>query len=161
MVAVVAKVGGNLKCGLRRLPYGMGQILDTIDFVSVYAVGPEVGTPLKIGFTRNIAQRHYVLQTNCAERLYFHYHAWTRGRPLAKRLERACHELLDKAHKRVLGEWFAINPEWAKKVIESVAHQQSIDLYSQESLERFCNQIGRAVTRGLGDEDGVREVIVW
>jgi len=104
----------------------------------VYAIGPQEGTPLKIGITKNIANRVSSIQTGHWLKIKCHVIAWTSSTDKAVFLEEKCHALLDKAQKRISGEWFTIDPEWAAKVIAHVADSLNIRTLSHnEMLKKF------------------------
>lgn len=129
---------GNMSVVTRKLKKVYGQSLSGRALCCVYAVGPESGNPIKIGLAENIANRVSGIQTSNWVKLKCHLAAWTPGPAYAKMLEANCHKLLDKASKRISGEWFDINPEWAAKVIAHCAEDLGIKTLShREMLKKY------------------------
>lgn len=105
-----------------------------LDFFSVYAIGPKEGRPIKIGYCYEPNGRLSGLQVGNWIEMFIHYNVWVADMMLARRIEQACHRILDKAKKRLIGEWFDITPEWAKKVIWYSGREQNIPLYTNRDV---------------------------
>jgi len=111
-----------------------GQITD---MACVYAIGPARGTPIKIGYGRDPNERLSTLQIGNWIELKVHTCAWVVDLMLARRLEMACHELLDKAQKRVRGEWFTITPDWAWKTMCVASQKIGVPIRSDREMEQI------------------------
>jgi hypothetical protein len=105
-----------------------------VEFSCIYAVGPQAGQPLKIGFGHDPQRRLSDLQAGNWVELFIHFHVWAIDNALARRVEAACHRLLEKAEKCLCGGWFDITPEWAQKVIWFAAQEQNIPLYTNQQV---------------------------
>jgi T5orf172 domain len=87
----------------------------------VYVIAPSKEYPCKIGYTDNIRARFCSIQPGNWIELSVHYLIWTPGKPIALRIESLVHNLLCKAGKRAVGEWFNVNVDFAKKTIWNLA----------------------------------------
>ena len=105
-----------------------------VDFCAVYAIGPEKGRPIKIGYGHDLEYRLSGIQTGNWIKLMVHFNVWVVDLMLARRIELACHSLLDKVKKRISGEWFDVTADWAKKVILFAGHQEKIPFYTNKDL---------------------------
>lgn len=106
-----------------------------VDFCAVYAIGSdEKKRPIKIGYAENVERRLRELQIGNPDKLKIIGLAWVMSWKLARRIEKRCHAILDKANKRIDGEWFDIDGEWAKKVIAVAAREEYIPIYSSEAV---------------------------
>jgi len=133
--AKTPRVGGKTIAGLERLPNPVIRELRDRQYACVYAIGPkEIGTPVKIGMAADIGKRFSDLQSGTYHELVIHHIVWTPGYPIAKNLERACHEILTKAGKRLRGEWFDVTPEWAKRTINTMAQRPNMIVMSHEQV---------------------------
>lgn len=121
--------------GLERYDHGLQYYLKRNRFCAVYAVGHDVaGYPVKIGMAEDIKNRLGSLQTSNWLQLTLFGHWWTAGAPLARRVEKSCHEFFTKAGRHVQGEWFDIKPDVAVLAIEKMAASMGIELMTQEHM---------------------------
>lgn len=128
--------GEKMVCGLERLPNSVIQEIRSKRYYCVYAVGPVSGSPIKIGSTADIIKRFGELQSSTFEEMKLHYFVWTPGRPVARNLEVACHEVLTKAGKHIRGEWFDINAEWARRTIDTLAKRPNMITMAHDDVVR-------------------------
>lgn len=117
-----------------------GTPLNRAKYACVYAIGPEKGRPLKIGYATNIATRVNSIQSCNWMTVKCHAIAWSTGPKFAQLIEAKCHEILDKASKRITGEWFDITPEWAAKVIAHAAQELDIQVISHVEMLKKCQR---------------------
>lgn len=109
----------------------------SIGFAAVYVIGHAAKTcPLKIGWASNVLDRVSQIQVSHWEAVTHHLVFWTMGPPLARRLEAKAHEVLDRASKRIRGEWFSIDIEWAEKVILFAANDLGIEVFDEVEKNR-------------------------
>jgi len=126
-----------------------------VDFSSVYAIGPKEGMPIKIGYGGDPKNRVSNCQAGNWVELFLHYNVWTVDNKLSRRVGKACHDVLDKAKKRLRGEWFNINPEWAKKVIWFAAQEEGIPLYTNKDINDTSMVKGDLMMLQMLDEAGL------
>jgi DNA-binding CsgD family transcriptional regulator len=104
----------------------------------VYAIGPENGYPLKIGYAVDPLKALSKLRAENRNAVRICLTFWVGDSGVARRLQKACRELLDKANKRRSDGWFDINSEWAEKVVRFAANRESIPLYSNSDLNKIA-----------------------
>jgi hypothetical protein len=109
-------------------------IFNELQYACVYAAGPETGRPLRLGASRNIKNRMTHLQNGCWLPLKIHEIWWVVGEPIANRLRDACAEVMDKAKRRLIGEWFDVDQKWMNNVITFAAGKQRIALTSHARM---------------------------
>src|SRR5205823_4876474 len=81
-----------------------------LGFACVYAVGPTGGRPLRISWAKQLGEKLKELQPGCWKELQVHDVAWTVGDMLAVRLLNETTGMLDKAKRRLAGDWFDVTP---------------------------------------------------
>jgi hypothetical protein len=81
-----------------------------LGFACVYAVGPVAGRPLRISWGRQLKDTLAELQPGCWKPLQVHDVVWTAGDMLAVRLLNEATALLDKAKRRLTGDWYDVTP---------------------------------------------------
>lgn len=117
---------------------------DMVDFSAIYAIGKNEKGPIKIGYTGDPEKRLEKLQIAHWEELSLFRVGWVVDLMLARRIENECHRLLDKAKKRIRGEWFSINAEWAWKAINVAATNLGIPMFTSEELKPHLRPKGDA-----------------
>lgn len=121
-------------------------ILSELGFACVYAVGPTGGRPLRISWARQLKDRMEALQLGCWKDLQIHDIAWTVGDMLAMRITSAAHDILDKAKRRLSGDWFDVTPEFASQLIRLAAEKSNIPTFSHvEMLDRVRSERKRKI----------------
>jgi hypothetical protein len=101
------------------------QHLRDVGAYCIFVVGPTTTGPLKIGYAADVVQR---FGSMCADNwlpISVHHLMWCPGRPIAVRVESEVHSILDRANKRIRGEWFDVDIEWATRTV----HFAAIKLY--------------------------------
>ncbi|ARQ95435.1 hypothetical protein [Bradyrhizobium phage BDU-MI-1] len=77
------------------------------------------------------------LQLGCWKDLQIHDIVWTVGDMLAIRITNDVHSVLDKANRRLAGDWFDITPEFAKQAIMLATQKSNVPTFSHvEMLDR-------------------------
>lgn len=101
--------------------------------MQIYAIQRESGGAVKIGSTRDIAQRLRGLQTSCDEKLVVQrsFHA-------GRRVEKALHYLL--CEHRVAGEWFRDAPE----VWDALDRAERGELWAADDWVPFASRLRKA-----------------
>lgn len=89
----------------------------------LYVIGPNNGSRVKLGFSKNPEQRLKTLQTAQPEKLLLHYKEKFTEQQI-RLYERTLHREL--AHHRLSGEWFALTPE------EATLHIKHLKLYYED-----------------------------
>jgi hypothetical protein len=113
-------------------------IFSELEFACVYAVGPVGGRPLRIGWARQLKDRMHDLQLGCWKELQIHHIVWTAGDLLATRVHGEATALLDKARRRLTGDWFDVTPEYATQAIRLATDKLTIPTFSHgEMLEKI------------------------
>lgn len=125
-------------------------IFSELGFSCVYAVGPTGGRPLRIGWARQLKDRMEALQLGCWKDLQIHDIAWTVGEHVAMRLTGVAHEILDKAKRRLTGDWFDITPEFGSQVIRLAAEKSNVSTFSHvEMLDRVRSERKRKIDAAI------------
>lgn len=109
-------------------------IFNDMNLACLYAIGPAEGRPLRIGWARKIKDRLKELQFGNPKELMFHECIWTPGDMLAIRLFNETTELLDKAKRRLFGDWFDVTPEFAQQAIRLASDKLTIQTFSHDAL---------------------------
>lgn len=86
----------------------------------IYIIGVTTN-PVKIGISDDVRLRLQVLQVGCPDPLVLH-HAVTVNSTVAPIVESLCHDTLKERHRR--GEWFDVDAEYAKTVVELHARRE-------------------------------------
>ena len=124
--------------------------LDGLDHACVYAIGPENGRPLKVGWSLKPLKRFHELQAGSWKKLRVYAITWTAGEPLAKRLLQTVHEILDKSGRRLEGDWFDITPEFAIPAVQIATEKLGIPTFTHDALlDRVFAVRERRVERAL------------
>jgi hypothetical protein len=109
-------------------------IFSELGFACVYAVGPTGGRPLRIGWSKQLKDRMRELQLGCWKDLQIHDIAWTAGDMLAIRIFNEATTILDKAKRRLTGDWFDITPDFAGQVIRLATDKTNIKTFSHVDM---------------------------
>ncbi|SDK44098.1 hypothetical protein [Bradyrhizobium ottawaense] len=109
-------------------------IFSELGFACVYAVGPSGGRPLRIGWSKQLKDRMQELQLGCWKELQIHDIAWTAGDMLAIRLFNEAVGLLDKAKRRLTGDWFDVTPEFAQQALRVATDKTNIPTFSHVQM---------------------------
>jgi hypothetical protein len=109
-------------------------IFSELGFACVYAVGPSGGRPLRIGWSRQLKDRMKELQLGCWKDLHIHDIIWTAGDMLAIRLFNEAASVIDKAKRRLAGDWFDITPEFASQVMRLATDKTNIPTFSHVEM---------------------------
>jgi len=88
---------------------------------AIYAIGRQIGPPIKIGFSSKPVYRLTELQVSSPEELRFHLVCWLQDRSAASKIEARCHAILRGDGRHIRGEWFNITPDEAAKIIDRAA----------------------------------------
>ena len=92
----------------------------------VYVICPETELGhVKVGITSNIQRRLTELQTGHPERLKVYHKKQVPSRADAKRLEVMAHARM--VQWRQTGEWFDVQPDFARTVVENVGMTTGLD----------------------------------
>jgi hypothetical protein len=114
------------------------QLFKKLGFACVYAVGPLAGRPIRIGWTSTPSGRFSDLQSSHWRELKIHDIMWTAGSPLAKRIEKEAHRILDSRNKRMRGSWFDITVDLAVPTLQVAADNLKIPTFTHDAmLDRF------------------------
>jgi hypothetical protein len=109
-------------------------IFDELSFACVYAVGPSGGRPLRIGWARQLKDRMASLQLGNPKLLEIHHIVWTAGDMLAIRLLNDVAALLDKAKRRLTGDWFDVTPEFAQQAMRLASDKLIVPTFSHGDM---------------------------
>src|SRR5258706_10533383 len=101
-------------------------IFDELSFACVYAVGPTGGRPLRVGWAKQLKDRMSALQLGSWKELQLHHIAWTAGDMLAIRIFNDAAAILDKARRRLTGDWFDVTPEFAQQAIRLASDKLTV-----------------------------------
>jgi hypothetical protein len=114
-----------------------------LGYACVYAVGPIGGRPLRISWARQLKDKLTELQPGYWKQLQVHEVLWTVGDMLAIRLLNEAAEILDKAKRRLLGDWYDVTPELAQQTLRLASGKTSTQTFTHvEMLDKV-----RAVRR--------------
>ncbi|TYO65461.1 hypothetical protein FXV83_16125 [Bradyrhizobium hipponense] len=105
-----------------------------LGFACVYAVGPTGGRPLRISWAKQLRDKLVDLQPGCWKELQVHDVRWTAGDMLAIRLLNEATALLDKAKRRLTGDWFDVTPEFAQQILRFAADKSGIPTFSHAEM---------------------------
>lgn len=112
-------------------------IFSEFQFACVYVAGPTGGRPLRIGWAKQLKDRMSELQLGCWKELHIHDIRWTVGDMLAIRILNETHGVLDKAKRRLTGDWFDLAPEYATQALRLATDKLAIPTFSHgEMLEK-------------------------
>jgi hypothetical protein len=115
------------------------KLFSQLGFACVYAIGPEAGGPIKVGWTQNPKMRFAQLQNAHWKPLKIHEITWTVGRPLAIRLEGAVHKILKDAGRHLRGEWFDVPVDLMIGAFQVATDREKIPTFTHDGmLERFA-----------------------
>jgi hypothetical protein len=109
-------------------------IFDELQFACVYAVGPSGGRPLRIGWARQLKDRMQAIQLGNWNELQIHHIAWTAGDMLAIRIFNDVTAVLDKAKRRLTGDWFDVTPEFAQQAIRLASDKLTLPTFSHGDM---------------------------
>lgn len=101
---------------------------------AVYAIGHEIGSPVKIGFSGQPRGRLVELQVGSAEELRFHRVCWLATKADATKLEAECHRFLKEVGCHLRGEWFDLDGVLAAKAIECAAVKADCKIVHHQTL---------------------------
>lgn len=114
------------------------QLFKKLGFACVYAIGPVEGRPIKIGWTATPSGRFTDLQSANWKEMRIHDIMWTPGPPIAKRIEKEAHRILDKAGKRIRGAWFDIPVDFAVPTLQVASDNLGLPTFTHDTmLDRF------------------------
>jgi hypothetical protein len=109
-----------------------GKSIRDIGFICVYAIGPEHGRPLKIGYAKDLISRVSAIQCHNWHKLGVHTGCWVKELAAARELEAACHRLVGS--KRLTGEWFDISVPDADRIIPAAAKSLGISPMAHDEM---------------------------
>lgn len=108
-----------------------------LGYACVYAVGPIGGRPLRISWARQLKEKLAELQPGCWKELQVHDVVWTPGDITAVRLLGEATALLDKAKRRLTGDWYDVTPEYAQQVLRFATDRSGVPHFTHaEMLDR-------------------------
>ncbi|TXM69657.1 GIY-YIG nuclease family protein [Methylobacterium sp. WL120] len=114
------------------------KLFSQLGFACVYAIGPEGGGPVKIGWTENPKNRYAQLQNAHWKKLEIREITWTVGRPLAIRLEGEIHKILKGAGRHLRGEWFDVPTNLVLGAFQVATDRHNIPTFTHDGMiERF------------------------
>jgi hypothetical protein len=116
-------------------------IFDELSFACVYAVGPIGGRPLRIGWARQLKDRMSALQLGSWKELQIHDIVWTAGDMLAIRVFNDVAGFLDKAKRRLTGDWFDVTPDLAQQAIRLSSDKLAVPTFSHGDMLRKVRAI--------------------
>lgn len=119
-------------------------IFSELGFACVYAVGPSGGRPLRIGWSRQLKDRMKELQLGCWKDLQIHDIIWTAGDMLAIRIFNEAVAVLDKAKRRLTGDWFDVTPEFAQQAIRLASDKLIVPTFSHGDMLQKVRAIRRS-----------------
>jgi hypothetical protein len=105
-----------------------------LGFACVYAVGPIGGRPLRISWAKQLKEKLAELQPGCWKQLQVHEAVWTAGDMLAVRLLNEATALLDKAKRRLTGDWFDVTPEYAQQILRFATDKSAVPTFSHGDM---------------------------
>lgn len=105
-----------------------------LGFACVYAVGPTGGRPLRISWAKQLGEKLKELQPGCWKELQVHDVAWTVGDMLAVRLLNETAGILDKAKRRLTGDWFDVTPEFAKQALRLATEKTGLPTFTHAEM---------------------------
>jgi hypothetical protein len=130
------------------------KLFSSLGFASVFAIGPEGGGPLKVGWSENPKHRFSQLQNAHWKQLKIHEITWTVGRPLAIRLETEIHRILREKGRQIRGTWYDVPLNLMMGVFQLATDREKIPTFTHEGmLERF------AEARDRRAQNAVRQVL--
>jgi hypothetical protein len=109
-------------------------IFDELSFACVYAVGPIGGRPLRIGWTSQPKIQLDKLQLGNWKELQIQHIVWTAGDMLAIRVFTEVASVLDKAKRRLLGDWFDVTPEFAEQAMRLASDKLNVPAFSHGDM---------------------------
>ena len=89
---------------------------------SVYIMTLERGSGVKIGISSDPQKRRASLQTGQDQKVILYWNIEL-TKDDAKRLERECHNRLKRTRFYVRGEWYRIEPFWARNFIKQTVNE--------------------------------------
>jgi hypothetical protein len=108
-----------------------------LGYACVYAVGPIGGRPLRISWARQLKDKLAELQPGSWKQLQVHEVVWTAGDMLAVRLLNEVAGVLDKAKRRLLGDWYDVTPELAQQALRFATDKTGVQTFTHaEMLDR-------------------------
>lgn len=116
-------------------------IFDELKFACAYALGPEKGRPLKIGWCGQPKDRITALQAGNWHPLRVHTIMWTLGWHMAQRIEAEAHRLLEAAGRTLGNGWFDITTEFGGPTLQVAADNLKIPFFSHDSLIDRVRQV--------------------
>jgi len=100
----------------------------------VYAIGPEGGRPMKLGWCYQPVDKLNTLQHGNWKPLQFHHVAWTLGGPLAQELDAQIHALLAKSGRQMGNGWHDITAEYGAPAVQIAAERAKIPTFTHEAM---------------------------
>jgi hypothetical protein len=111
-------------------------IFRQLSYACVFAVGSGDGEPLRVSWCLHPDKRLADLQDGNWKPLQIHHIIWTAGQPLARRLEKSLHEVLDRQKLRLSGEWFDINQSAIANLMQASADSSGVPVFSHDEMLR-------------------------
>ena len=105
-----------------------------LGYACVYAVGPIGGRPLRISWARQLKDKLTELQPGYWKQLQVHEVLWTVGDMLAIRLLNEVAGVLDKAKRRLLGDWYDVTPELAQQTLRLATDKTGIQSFTHAEM---------------------------
>jgi hypothetical protein len=122
------------------------KIFKELGFACVYAVGPSGGRPLKISWSRQFREKLIELQGGNWNALQVHDVAWMSGDLVAMRTVSDMTAILDKAKRRLIGDWFDVTPELAKQTLRLATDKAGIPTFTHvEMLDKVKKERNRRI----------------
>lgn len=114
---------------------------EVIKLCSIYVIGIPGTSTVRLGYSCDPQRVRDKMQLDSRELIELLFVAWAPDLKVARRVVQHCHRILHKAHKEC-GDGFAVNVEWAKRVIDVAARDQGIPLYSDRNARRLLTTKG-------------------
>ena len=109
-------------------------IFSELGFACVYAVGPIGGRPLRIAWAKQLREKLSELQPGCWKELQIHDAVWTAGDMLAVRLLNEAAALLEKAKRRLTGDWYDVTPEFAQQILRFATDKSGVPIFTHAEM---------------------------
>lgn len=125
------------------IPRGLSMYMDGVRYAAVYAIGPQPGRPIKVGYAIDVGERLSALNVGHWNPLIIHHLVWTPGPPVAKRIETEAHRLFNVAKVGIRGEWFDVPAKLARDTIYVAAKNLGLPLFSHKQAVRRLEHMQR------------------
>jgi hypothetical protein len=116
-------------------PIGFRDYVRAKGFHAIYLITPLCGGAVKIGITEDPVQRLGTIQASHYEELAFHRFWWLPGIAVASRIEAGFKG--EFADCNIRGEWFAMSPERAERLVAASIECLGIWSLTQSEMEHL------------------------